>query len=302
MALSLKIRNLISSIRFIIDSLNPHILLRTFSNGSYKLLTRPSFQTRTSSSGLLLLRSIFLLNSTNTSLGNKTFVLFCDDYVPKISILFQLILRRQILAYSCSTSMRYFKKVILVPDFVFNSWPEAGITNYDDKCTSLYSHSINPIEFKGMIFWAGNTNTHSSRKILLEQSKQFKWLSVHDTSSNKSFVSLEDHCKYEFLIDIRGRGYSGRVKLLMFSGRALFLQDRDYEEWYYPFIKPYVHYIPVKSDLSDLHSQYLWALDNKNLCDQIALNAQEFAMKNLTSIESVKYLANIIKSHPPSIT
>ena len=40
----------------------------------------------------------------------------------------------------------------------------------------------------------------------------------------------------------------------------------------------YVHYIPVKSDLTDLHAQYMWAIDHPADAERIAKAGQEVAI------------------------
>ena len=53
----------------------------------------------------------------------------------------------------------------------------------------------------------------------------------------------------------------------------LFLQEREFEEWFYQYLVPYVHFIPLRNDLSDLEEKYNWAVNNPNEADKIARNA-----------------------------
>lgn len=46
---------------------------------------------------------------------------------------------------------------------------------------------------------------------------------------------------------------------------------------------PYVHYIPVEMDLSDLDAKVKWAMDNDAEANTIATNAQRFAERRLRS-------------------
>jgi hypothetical protein len=52
-------------------------------------------------------------------------------------------------------------------------------------------------------------------------------------------------------------------------------------------LKPYVHYVPIKSDFSDLKSKILWCQKNDNFCQKIAENARNLALSLLT-YESLK--------------
>lgn len=132
----------------------------------------------------------------------------------------------------------------------------------------------------------------------------FDWLTVVDTSiksvspDNVSniFVSLVDHCKYSFLIDLQGIGYSGRVKPLLFSGRCLFLQEREFEELFYQYLAPYIHFIPLRNDLSGLKEKYNWAVSNPNVEDKIARNAQRLVADFLARKGAVRHIIDNVLS------
>ena len=76
--------------------------------------------------------------------------------------------------------------------------------------------------------------------------------------------------------------------------RPLFLVDREDKDYYTEMLQPFVHYIPVKSDLSDLEEKYRWAEDNYEQARKIAQNALEFAKENLTFDAVIEYYANVL--------
>ena len=61
----------------------------------------------------------------------------------------------------------------------------------------------------------------------------------------------------------------------------MFKQESKYHEHFYGLLKPWIHYIPVQHDLSDLVERIRWAHDNDEKAQQIALAGQKFAMDNL---------------------
>ena len=73
----------------------------------------------------------------------------------------------------------------------------------------------------------------------------------------------------------------------MYSNSVVFKVDSHYEQWYYKELKEWVHYIPVKADLSDLEDKYKWALENDEKCQERANNAKNF-MTNLTYENVIK--------------
>ncbi|KAG6817367.1 hypothetical protein H0H87_009554 [Tephrocybe sp. NHM501043] len=56
---------------------------------------------------------------------------------------------------------------------------------------------------------------------------------------------------YKYILDIDGNGWSSRFKRLI-SSNSLIFKSTIYPEWFTERIAPWVHYIPIQTDLSDL--------------------------------------------------
>ncbi|GAA5887796.1 hypothetical protein JCM6882_000754 [Rhodosporidiobolus microsporus] len=56
---------------------------------------------------------------------------------------------------------------------------------------------------------------------------------------------------YKYMMDVDGNGWSGRFHRLM-STNSLVLKQTIFPEWYSDMIQPWVHYVPVQNDFSDL--------------------------------------------------
>lgn len=57
---------------------------------------------------------------------------------------------------------------------------------------------------------------------------------------------------YKYLLDVDGNGWSARFKRLM-STNSVVLKSTIFPEWYTDRIQAWVHYIPIKADLTDLY-------------------------------------------------
>jgi hypothetical protein len=57
---------------------------------------------------------------------------------------------------------------------------------------------------------------------------------------------------------------------------VILLVKREFYIWYQPLLKPWIHYVPVKHDLSDLIDKIDWCKKHDDKCKQIANNALEF--------------------------
>lgn len=193
---------------------------------------------------------------------------------------------------------------VLCPDFTFDRWVECGIDTYEKTVTRIID-SGNEKYVIEKLFWIGNVNTQPLRYKLLELGAEFMdkmeiiamdWKRILPKGYKHGFtefVSLEDHTKYKYLIDCGARGFSGRLKFLLFTNRPLFLVNRDKnkQEYFYSQLIPFKHYIPVKEDLSDLITQFEWAEENYDDAITIANNARQFAIEYLNKKTVIDYLS-----------
>jgi len=94
-------------------------------------------------------------------------------------------------------------------------------------------------------------------------------------------LNLQDQSKYKYILTLEGHVAAYRLSYELSSGSVILLAASQWQMWYYPFLKAYEHYVPVKEDLSDLVSQISWCRANDAKCAQIAKNARAFYNKYL---------------------
>ena len=94
----------------------------------------------------------------------------------------------------------------------------------------------------------------------------------------RSPVPPLEQAAYRFLIDIDGvaNAWGFFEKLLL--GSCILKIASPYEQWFYPDIEPWVHYVPVKQDLSDLTEKISWCRSNSGFARAIARSGQQFAL------------------------
>lgn len=208
-------------------------------------------------------------------------------------------------AYSYSKPHGSFFK--LIPDFNFHSWPRVGIIDYKKTIDLISENGKTPAEIN-KVGWIGATGI-PIRKQLILQSQQFKlifdiqsidWKPKEENRilTADNYLSLPELVnKYSILIDIEGAGYSGRLKYLLWSHRPILLVDRPYKEYFFEHLKEWVHYIPVKRDLSDLVVNAIWCLNNADKARKIAENAYIFAEMYLSREACFVKWNDIISKH-----
>eukprot|EP00978_Attheya_sp_CCMP212_P032104 scaffold123773_cov49-Attheya_sp.AAC.2 len=75
----------------------------------------------------------------------------------------------------------------------------------------------------------------------------------------------------KYLLSIEGNDVSSGLKWMLFSNSVVLMPPIQYESWAMEsLLEPYVHFIPVKPDLSDVEDQIQWAEANQEKAQRIA--------------------------------
>ena len=107
-------------------------------------------------------------------------------------------------------------------------------------------------------------------------------------------LSLQEQMQFKFIINVEGHSASFRLSSELLSGSCVLLVESRWTLWMKDFLEPYVHYVPVKADLSDLVSKMRWCLDNDTLCREIAARAG--ALTQISKNGIFDFLQKIINS------
>ncbi|MGB7977806.1 MAG: glycosyl transferase family 90 [Chlamydiales bacterium] len=86
----------------------------------------------------------------------------------------------------------------------------------------------------------------------------------------------------------------------LLSGSLTFKPDSEEIQWFYRALEPYVHFVPLKSDLSDLIEQLKWAQSHDSLCQEMADKAALFAYDNLLYGDVLHYTSLVLKRYATS--
>lgn len=192
------------------------------------------------------------------------------------------------------------------PCFIFDSYREVGIKDYSHLINSF----IDTKPESNKVGWVGavmNNCRKNFNKIAKESQNNYceaitnEWIRENPKELYKNtptYLTYQQQIdKWKYLIDFKGIGFSGRTKILLNSPRIVFIVDRKYEEFWYEYIKPWVHYVPVKEDLSDLEKNYEKIESDTDLQEFIKRNQREFAKKYLTKEAALLRIKKIIEEH-----
>ena len=106
-------------------------------------------------------------------------------------------------------------------------------------------------------------------------------------------MSLETLARYKYHIDTGGGGgttWSGSLEKLGLPG-LLFHHETPMKDYLHDKMVKWVHYVPIKEDLSDLKEKFDWAESHPELAKQISDNATRLA-KSLGTYEGFSIMFN----------
>ena len=124
------------------------------------------------------------------------------------------------------------------------------------------------------------------------------------------YMGEEEQIKYKYHIDLGGGGgttWTGTYRKLGMPG-VLFHHETIMKDWFFDEIKPWVHYIPVEWDLTDLKQKYEWAEAHPEECQAISKRATDFFL-DFRSRENVQdmyhrlfhtYLGKVVEAYVPA--
>ncbi len=113
-----------------------------------------------------------------------------------------------------------------------------------------------------------------------------------------SSMSISEQIKYRYqlLIDGNSCAYS-RAYWQLFSNCLTLKQESSHIQWYYGCLRPYEHYIPLQTDLSDLIEQLQWTQAHQEESRAVIERARYFALNNLQLRHVYQYLFLVLMEY-----
>jgi len=153
--------------------------------------------------------------------------------------------------------------------------------NFDN---SLFENKINKIVWRGGLVptFSNDFNLLHIRENVLK-----KWVdhpsfdigvSFKDNIYTKPCLDFNEFTKYKYILNIDGYGasFDGTIWKLRSSSLVIWVTNENNQmymlQWYYPLLKPYVHYVP--SCIDKLKETFDWCESNPTLCKEIIKNSK----------------------------
>lgn len=137
--------------------------------------------------------------------------------------------------------------------------------------------------------------------ILLDNKDTIEFIE-HQVSNKSEYLNLIQQSNYKYQIHIDGFVAAWRLVALLHMNCLIFRVESEWYEYYYEHLKPWIHYIPIKKDLTDLIEKINWCLNNDDKCKIIAKNAYCFAIDNLNMEKIINYTYDKLKIYIKNVS
>lgn len=120
---------------------------------------------------------------------------------------------------------------------------------------------------------------------------------LHATPAKE--VSFEEHCKYKYLFNFRGVAASFRFKHILLCKSLVFHVGNQWLEFFYPALKPWIHYVPVDANASEKELKEIieFMKSHDVLAKEIAENGYNMIWNNLKLKDVSCYWKKLIRRY-----
>ena len=112
-------------------------------------------------------------------------------------------------------------------------------------------------------------------------------------------ISMKEQMEYKYILDIEGNASAYRLGYLLSFKSVLLKVESEYKIWIDEFLKPHVHYLPIRKDFSDLAITIEWCKGHDKACEKIANNAFELFKKCYNEDFLINYVSKKLNKLKP---
>ena len=113
----------------------------------------------------------------------------------------------------------------------------------------------------------------------------------------ETWIDSKEMMKYKYILDVDGNGCTwDATAWKLNSGSVIFKTESGWRQWFYDKYIPWVHYIPIADDFSDLQEKYHWCESNPDKCMDIINAAKDLFQEIYAFPNVVEYMREMIRS------
>lgn len=130
--------------------------------------------------------------------------------------------------------------------------------------------------------------------LVIPASQQERYSNFQKYTKDKK--SLTEMLTYKYLLSVEGNDVATNLKWIMASHSVLMAPSFQIESWFLEHrLRPYIHYLPIQDDFSDVQDQFNWAEQHPKECERIISNANQYVEQFLNESREKKVLSDVLR-------
>jgi hypothetical protein len=109
--------------------------------------------------------------------------------------------------------------------------------------------------------------------------------------------------KYKYILDIDGNASTwDATAWKLNSGSVIFKAKSPWRQWFYDEYLPWIHYIPIADDFSDLQEKYQWCETHAKECERMIIRCKDLFQKVYRFSNIIHYVNTIFEKTRENIS
>lgn len=159
------------------------------------------------------------------------------------------------------------------------SWHDLqNVTQLGKKQPLPWSKRVDKLVWRGSVSYGGNVHPvrHAVRRLGLHHRSMF--------DVEGPYLTLGDQARYRYTVYTPGalNAFAWRLPAQLALGMLVFMPVDRSDSWFSVALKPGVHYVAIRSDLTDLVAKVQWAQAHPTESEAIAMRARAFVLQQYT--------------------
>lgn len=188
----------------------------------------------------------------------------------------------------------------LFPDWVFGGWWHMGMENWDPFVRDLAAAGELPPTDRRAYWKGAHLGVHQRAAyshLCTSNPDRFAggFMNWGPNGTHNNFTPMRDQCRHAVLVDLTGVGFSGRLKMLAFTGRPLIVADRRWWSWADQVVLSRGLHFRVREDLSDIVEVYDRVMGDTKEATRMASELRRFCLEGLTFEKACLRAAELLR-------
>jgi hypothetical protein len=166
---------------------------------------------------------------------------------------------------------------------------------------------------KNQIIFACRVSRSSKYNFMKEQpqiqsSQRQYFYSEHVCKDNiicgvDQWIDNKEMVNYKYILDVDGNACTwDATAWKLNSGSVIFKTKSPWQQWFYYEYLPWVHYIPIADDFSDLQEKYQWCEEHAKECERMIIRCKDLFQKVYRFSNIIHYVRSIFERTKENIS